>query len=138
MSETNPGIPCLGELTVGYASAPKGAARRGPACDFAEARVWDALGGGWQCLHGCYCQQGVSIEWQIYVAKCAKCHRFYEPTNHSESDWRTWMEKMNKKSKLKEDQAGLLTRYLDAYRAGQLPGKPQDKPKSTLSGTAAR
>jgi len=67
MSETNPGIPCLGELTVGHASAPKGAARRGPACDFAEARVWDALGGGWQCLHGCYCQQGVSIEWHDFA-----------------------------------------------------------------------
>lgn len=69
---------------------------------------------------------------KIYVAKCAKCHRFYEPTNYAESDWRTWMEKMNKKSKLKEEQASLLTRYLDAYRAGQLAGKPQDKPKSTL------
>ena len=75
---------------------------------------------------------------KVYVAKCAKCHRFYEPTNYSEYDWRTWMEKMNKKSKLKGEQAGLLTRYLDAYRAGRLPGKPQDKPKSTPSGTAAR
>ena len=69
---------------------------------------------------------------KTYVAKCAKCHRFYEPTNYSENDWRTWMEKMNKKSKLKEEPASLLTRYLDAYRAGQLPGKPQDKPKSSL------
>jgi hypothetical protein len=71
---------------------------------------------------------------KTYVAKCAKCHRFYEPTKYSEPAWRAWMEKMNKKSKLKEEQASLLTRYLDAYRAGQLPGKPQDKPKSTLSG----
>ena len=75
---------------------------------------------------------------KIYVAKCAKCHRFYEPKNYSENDWRTWMEKMNKKSKLKEEPAGLLTRYLNTYRAGQLPGKPQDKPKSTPSGTAVR
>jgi cytochrome c553 len=73
---------------------------------------------------------------KIYVTKCAKCHRFYEPTNYAESDWRAWMEKMSKKSKLKEDQAGLLARYLDAYRAGQLSGKPQDKPKSTTSGSA--
>jgi len=75
---------------------------------------------------------------KIYVAKCAKCHRFYEPTNYAASAWQTWMEKMNKKSKLKGEQAGLLTRYLDAYRAGRLPSKPQDKPKSTPSGTAAR
>jgi hypothetical protein len=75
---------------------------------------------------------------KIYVAKCAKCHRFYEPANYSEPGWRTWMEKMSEKSKLKEEQASLLTRYLAAYRAGRLSGKPQDKPKSTPSGTAAR
>ena len=64
---------------------------------------------------------------KIYVAKCAKCHRFYEPTNYSEPDWRVWMEKMDAKSKLKPAPAELLNRYLDAYRAGRLPGKPQDK-----------
>ena len=64
---------------------------------------------------------------KIYVAKCAKCHRFYEPTNYTEPDWQTWMEKMNKKSKIKGEQAALLNRYLDAYRAGQLPGKPEAK-----------
>ncbi len=71
---------------------------------------------------------------KIYVAKCAKCHRFYEPTNYAEVDWQMWMGKMNKKSKLKEPQAMLLNRYLDAYRAGQLTAKPQDKPASTPSG----
>jgi AraC-like DNA-binding protein len=40
--------------------------RTPPACDFAEARVWEALGGGWQCLHGCYCQHGVSVEWHDF------------------------------------------------------------------------
>ena len=75
---------------------------------------------------------------KIYVAKCAKCHRFYEPTNYAASAWQTWMEKMNKKSKLKGEQPDLLTRYLDAYRAGGLAGKPQDKPKSNLRGDAAR
>ncbi len=71
----------------------------------------------------------ISAARKIYVAKCAKCHRFYEPTNYAEPEWDTWMEKMNKKSKLKEEQARLLTRYLESYRAGGLPGKPQDKPK---------
>jgi len=64
---------------------------------------------------------------KIYVAKCAKCHKFYEPNKYSETDWRTWMEKMNKKSKLKPAQAELLNHYLDSYRAGQLPGKPEAK-----------
>jgi hypothetical protein len=67
---------------------------------------------------------------KIYIAKCAKCHRFYEPMNYRESEWQGWMRMMNKKSKLNEEQIKFLTQYLDAYRAGQLPGKPQDKPKS--------
>ena len=75
---------------------------------------------------------------KIYVAKCAKCHRFYEPKNYSDAAWRTWMGKMNKKSKLKADQASLLTRYLDAYRAGALPGRPQDRPESTMGDAAVR
>jgi len=41
-----------------------------PACDFAEARVWAMLGGGWECLHGCYCQRGISVEWHDF--ECAK------------------------------------------------------------------
>lgn len=40
------------------------------------------------------------------------------------------MERMNRKSKLKDKQAVRLNRYFDAYRAGLLPGKPEDKPKS--------
>lgn len=40
--------------------------RRGPACDFDEAAVWQALGGGWQCLHGCYCKNGLSVEWHDF------------------------------------------------------------------------
>ena len=64
----------------------------------------------------------------IYVAKCAKCHRFYEPTKYAEPDWRAWMIKMNKKSKLKPPQSELLNRYLDTYRAGRLAGKPETAP----------
>jgi cytochrome c553 len=62
---------------------------------------------------------------KIYVAKCAKCHRFYEPKDYSAADWQMWMENMNRKSKLKPEQARLLNRYLDDYRAGRLPGKPE-------------
>ncbi len=57
---------------------------------------------------------------KLYVAKCAKCHRFYEPQDYSEGDWRRWMEAMSRKSKLKPDQEELLRRYLDEYRAGRI------------------
>ena len=63
----------------------------------------------------------------LYVAKCAKCHKFHEPKGYSEGEWQSWMEKMNRKSRLKPDQAALLNRYLDAYRRGDLPGKPEDR-----------
>ncbi len=57
---------------------------------------------------------------QVYVAKCAKCHKFYEPKAYNEADWRRWSELMSRKSKLKPDQADLLWRYLDEYRAGRI------------------
>ena len=67
---------------------------------------------------------------KIYVVKCAKCHRFYEPNDYSEADWRRWMTSMSEKSKLKPAQSELLGRFLDAYRAGQVAGKPESKPKA--------
>jgi AraC-like DNA-binding protein len=67
VSAVNGQIPCLGEMMAGDAATPQATARKPPACDFAEARVWDALGGGWQCLHGCYCRQGVSVEWHDFA-----------------------------------------------------------------------
>jgi AraC-like DNA-binding protein len=58
-------MPCI-ELLDGKAPPAKSGLRAPPACEFAEARVWDALGGGWQCLHGCYCALGVSVEWHEF------------------------------------------------------------------------
>ena len=55
----------------------------------------------------------------LYVAKCAKCHRFYHPTDYSELDWISWMKKMSRKSKLQPDQEELLSRYLAAFRLVQ-------------------
>ena len=58
---------------------------------------------------------------KVYVAKCAKCHKFYEPKSYNEADWGRWMEAMSRKSKLKTEQDKLLRRYLDEYRAGRIP-----------------
>jgi hypothetical protein len=60
---------------------------------------------------------------KLYVSKCAKCHRFYDPAAYPEPEWRRWMESMARKSKLKREQAALLDRYLEAYRANAEPGK---------------
>ncbi|MBI5387972.1 MAG: helix-turn-helix transcriptional regulator [Verrucomicrobia bacterium] len=69
MSSVNGKRPCLGELAAAGAPPPAGL-RPPPPCDYAEAAVWEALGGGWQCLHGCFCQCGVSIEWHEFT--CAE------------------------------------------------------------------
>lgn len=65
---------------------------------------------------------------KVYVAKCAKCHRFYDPHDYAAADWNRWMKSMAERSKLKPVQTELLTRYLDLYRSGQLPHKPEAKP----------
>lgn len=54
--------PCLANPLC----ATSGDKLRGPACDYDEAAVWNTLGGGWQCLHGCYCKNGLSIEWHDF------------------------------------------------------------------------
>jgi len=59
----------------------------------------------------------------LYVAKCAKCHKFYDPAEYTQKEWDMWMRKMSRKSKLKPAQEELLTRYLGAFREKpDLPG----------------
>jgi AraC-like DNA-binding protein len=44
--------------------------RNSPLCDYAEAGIWAAMGGGWECLYGCFCERGLSIEWHDFA--CAE------------------------------------------------------------------
>jgi hypothetical protein len=60
--------------------------------------------------------QEISDANSLYVAKCAKCHKFYHPADYAQRDWDIWMRKMSRKSKLKPAQEELLTRYLAAFR----------------------
>lgn len=53
---------------------------------------------------------------KLYLTKCAKCHKLYEPKKYSDADWEKWMGKMTKKSKLNSAQTELLTRYLETLR----------------------
>jgi hypothetical protein len=53
---------------------------------------------------------------KIYVTKCAKCHKLYDPASYTDTEWESWMQKMGKKSKLKPEQYDLLARYLDTFR----------------------
>lgn len=59
---------------------------------------------------------------KLYVAKCAKCHRFYDPADYSLAVWNSWMDKMSRKSKLEPGQEELLSRYLGAFRRRESSG----------------
>jgi hypothetical protein len=56
---------------------------------------------------------------KLYTAKCAKCHKFYDPNAYSQAEWDLWMGKMRKKSKLRETQFDLLSRYTQTLRTQQ-------------------
>src|SRR5438094_8148025 len=60
---------------------------------------------------------------KLYVAKCAKCHKFYDPAKYSDAEWHKWMTKMSKKSKLTPEQSELLSRYIDnTFRSSRKEG----------------
>ena len=58
---------------------------------------------------------------RLYHAKCARCHKFYDPAAYNQTEWDVWMQKMGQKSKLKPDQFTLLSRYLETFRATAKP-----------------
>ncbi len=60
----------------------------------------------------------------LYVLKCARCHKFYDPNGYNDTEWRTWMTKMSKKSRLEPAEDSLLLRYLEASRKSGATAKP--------------
>ena len=50
---------------------------------------------------------------KLYVAKCAKCHKLYDPAKYSDPEWSKWMAKMTKKAKLTPEQSSLLAAYIN-------------------------
>ena len=60
--------------------------------------------------------QEVTDATKLYVAKCARCHKFYNPAEYHDAEWRSWMTKMSRKARLKPDQQEMLSRYLEGFR----------------------
>jgi hypothetical protein len=50
---------------------------------------------------------------KLYLTKCAKCHKLYDPTRYTDKDWEVWMGKMTSKAKLSRSQAQLLSNYIE-------------------------
>jgi AraC family transcriptional regulator len=82
MSSANGNPPCLGELASKGMARPAFKPGQPPGCDYAEATVWESLGGGWQSLFGCFCECGISVEWHDFA--CAE-PRDWARTFHPDS-----------------------------------------------------
>src|SRR6266436_2898975 len=66
---------------------------------------------------------------KLYIAKCARCHKFYDPAKYPEPEWQTWMAKMSKKAKLNAEQEELLSRYIEEnFRSLARTNSSQGKP----------
>jgi mono/diheme cytochrome c family protein len=53
---------------------------------------------------------------KIYTAKCARCHKFYDPAAYDEVKWLEWMTKMRRKSRLAPEEYDTLMRFLGSLR----------------------
>ncbi len=49
-------------------------------------------------------------------AKCLACHKWRDPAGYSESQWGYWMEKMQHKARLSDENYRKLLRYFAALR----------------------
>lgn len=53
---------------------------------------------------------------KLYAAKCASCHRLYEPSRYNDEKWSYWMDKMRQKARLGDEQYAALSKYLQTLR----------------------
>ena len=52
----------------------------------------------------------------LYLTKCAKCHKLYDPSGYGDAEWSKWMEKMRKKAHLNSEEYNLIVAYCDFLR----------------------
>lgn len=57
----------------------------------------------------------------LYLTKCAKCHKFYDPSGYDDKKWCQWMEKMRKKAHLDSEEYNLIVIYCDSLRKSAPP-----------------
>jgi hypothetical protein len=67
---------------------------------------------------------------KLYINKCARCHKLYDPASYSDAEWNRWMDKMSRKAKLKPDQKEVLSKYIDTLRSGVKTNADQTAPRN--------
>lgn len=60
---------------------------------------------------------------KVYVNKCARCHKLYDPSAYDDSRWGEWMQKMKLKAHLNDADYKRLQAYLETLRAPTAQGK---------------
>lgn len=55
----------------------------------------------------------------VYNLKCARCHKFFDPADYDNAEWKSWMTKMSRKARLTGGQDQLLSRYLATFRSAR-------------------
>ena len=53
---------------------------------------------------------------EVYVRRCANCHRFHNPADYAVSEWAGWMDKMAEKARLIPAERETLEDYLNSFR----------------------
>lgn len=53
---------------------------------------------------------------EVYLRRCANCHRFYHPAAYTPARWREWMEIMAEKSRLDPAERQAVEAYLNPLR----------------------
>jgi len=49
----------------------------------------------------------------LYINRCSKCHKLYQPSNYSDQKWQRWMAKMGRKAKLQPQQQVAVSNYIE-------------------------
>ncbi len=50
---------------------------------------------------------------RLYIGRCAKCHKLYDPAKYSDAQWQRWMDKMSRKAKLQPTERQVVSSYIE-------------------------
>ena len=63
-----------------------------------------------------FCAAELGEAKKLYLTKCSKCHKLYDPAGYDDISWDGWMVKMKKKSHLNDGQYEKIRSYLETLR----------------------
>ena len=53
---------------------------------------------------------------ELYLLKCAKCHKLHDPSGYDDEAWDAWINKMRHKAHLSQEQFEKISRYCASLR----------------------